>query len=98
MCIRDRRIFLRVAPKQLAGWRRLLDAPSLQPFLRVGTWVGGDRDGNPNVDAGVLSAAFRSQARAVLAFYLDEVHALGAELSLAAELADVSPALAALAG
>ena len=55
------------------------------------------RDGNPNVDAGVLSAAFRSQARAVLAFYLDEVHALGAELSLAAELADVSPALAALA-
>lgn len=91
------RIFLRVAPKQLAAWRRLLDAPSLQPFLRVGTWVGGDRDGNPNVDAGVLAAAFRSQARAVLAFYLDEVHALGAELSLAAELAQVSPALAALA-
>ena len=91
------RIFLRVAPKQLAAWRRLLDAPSLQPFLRVGTWVGGDRDGNPNVDAGVLTAAFRSQARAVLAFYLDEVHALGAELSLAAELAEVSPELAALA-
>ncbi|WP_349680727.1 phosphoenolpyruvate carboxylase [Brevundimonas sp. UBA7534] len=91
------RIFLHVAPRQLAAWRRLLDAPGLQPFLRVGTWVGGDRDGNPNVDATVLAAAFRSQARAVLAFYLDEVHALGAELSLAAELAEVSPELAALA-
>ena len=91
------RIFLHVAPKQLAAWRRLLDAPDLQPFMRVGTWVGGDRDGNPNVDAAVMAAAFRSQARAVLAFYLDEVHALGAELSLAAELAQVSPALQALA-
>ncbi|UQV19848.1 phosphoenolpyruvate carboxylase [Brevundimonas albigilva] len=91
------RIFLHVAPRQLAAWRRLLEAPGLQPFLRVGTWVGGDRDGNPNVDATVLAAAFRSQARAVLAFYLDEVHALGAELSLAVELAAVSPELAALA-
>ncbi|GAW41993.1 Phosphoenolpyruvate carboxylase [Brevundimonas sp. SH203] len=91
------RIFLHVAPRQLSAWRRLLDAPDLQPFMRVGTWVGGDRDGNPNVDATVMAAAFRTQARAVLAFYLDEVHALGAELSLAAELAQVSPELQALA-
>ncbi|WP_370651890.1 phosphoenolpyruvate carboxylase [Brevundimonas sp.] len=91
------RIFLRVAPKQLSAWRRLLDAPGLQPFMRVGTWVGGDRDGNPNVDGTVLAAAFRTQSRAVLGYYLDEVHALGAELSLAAELAQVSPELAVLA-
>ena len=91
------RIFLRVAPRQLADWRRLLEAPELQPFLRIGTWVGGDRDGNPNVDATVLKAAFHSQAKAVLRFYLEEVHALGAELSLAAELAEVTPELAALA-
>ena len=44
-----------------------------------------------------MAAAFRTQARAVLTFYLDEVHALGAELSLAAELAQVSPELQALA-
>ncbi|PZO00916.1 MAG: phosphoenolpyruvate carboxylase [Alphaproteobacteria bacterium] len=91
------RIFLRVAPKQLSAWRRLLDAPDLQPFMRVGTWVGGDRDGNPNVDGAVLAAAFRTQSRAVLGYYLEEVHALGAELSLAAELAQVSPELAILA-
>ena len=90
------RIFLRTAPAQLEAWRRLLDAPDLPPFLRVGTWVGGDRDGNPNVTAEVLTAAFRTQARAVLRYYLEEVHALGAELSLSADLAHISPELRAL--
>ena len=91
------RIFLHVAPAQLAEWRRLLDAPDLTPFVRIGSWVGGDRDGNPNVDASTLRAAFRSQARAALGFYLDEVHALGAELSLSIDLTRVTPELAALA-
>lgn len=91
------RIFLRVVPAQLNDWRRRLDAPDLPPFLRVGSWVGGDRDGNPNVDAAVLKAAFHTQAKACLRFYLDEVHALGAELSLSGSLAPVTPELAALA-
>ena len=91
------RIFLHVAPAQLAEWRRLLEAPDLAPFVRIGSWVGGDRDGNPNVDASTLRAAFRSQARAALGFYLDEVHALGAELSLSIDLTRVTPELAALA-
>ncbi|MGO4687967.1 phosphoenolpyruvate carboxylase [Brevundimonas sp. 2YAF1] len=92
------RIFLHVAPAHLAEWRKLLDAPDLPPFLRIGTWVGGDRDGNPNVDAAVMSAAFRTQSRAVLRFYLDEVNALGEELSLSADLTTVTPELAALVG
>lgn len=91
------RIFLHVAPAQLADWRKRLEAPDLAPFIRIGTWVGGDRDGNPNVDGAVLTAAFRSQARAVLRFYLDEVNALGAELSLSGSMSAVSPALKALA-
>ncbi len=91
------RIFLHVAPAQLAEWRKLLEAPNLTPFVRIGSWVGGDRDGNPNVDADTLRAAFRSQARAALGFYMDEVHALGAELSLSIDLTRVTPELAALA-
>lgn len=90
-------IFLHVAPAQLADWRKRLDAPDLEPFIRIGTWVGGDRDGNPNVDGAVLEAAFAAQSRAVLRFYLREVNALGAELSLSASLAEVSAELAALA-
>src|SRR5690606_6523202 len=57
----------------------------------------GDRDGNPNVDAEVLSAAFRTQARSVLSHYMDQVHALGAELSLSGSLTPVSPELKAFA-
>lgn len=91
------RIFLHVVPAQLADWRRRLEAPDLAPFIRIGSWVGGDRDGNPNVDGAVLASAFRSQARAILRFYLEEVNALGAELSLSGSLSAVSPELAALA-
>lgn len=91
------RVFLRVAPAQLADWRRRLDDPDLAPFIRIGSWVGGDRDGNPNVDGAVLSAAFRTQARAALRHYLDEINALGAELSLSGSLSGISPELAALA-
>ena len=91
------RVFLRVAPEQLIDWRRRLDAPDLKPFIRIGAWVGGDRDGNPNVDADALRAAFATPAKAVMRHYLEAVNVLGAELSLSGSLAETSPALQALA-
>jgi len=66
-------------------------------FLRIGSWIGGDRDGNPFVTADVLNEAVRQQSARALAHYLDELHELGGELSLALSLAPVSPELAALA-
>ncbi|MBU2380688.1 MAG: phosphoenolpyruvate carboxylase [Alphaproteobacteria bacterium] len=91
------RVFLKVTPEQLMDWRRRLDAPDLKPFIRIGAWVGGDRDGNPNVDADALRAAFATPAKAVLRHYLEAVNALGAELSLSGSLAEISPELKALA-
>src|SRR5712671_160270 len=70
----------------------------LASFLRVGSWIGGDRDGNPFVTADVMRGTLRLQSSRVLRFYLEELHTLGAELSLAAHLADVSDELRALAG
>ncbi len=67
------------------------------PFFRMGNWIGGDRDGNPNVGAATLRYAARRQAETALRHHLDEVHALGAELSMSSQLVEVSPALAALA-
>src|SRR4029077_10909460 len=58
---------------------------------------GGDRDGNPFVTAEVMRGTLRLQSSRVMNFYLEELHALGAELSLAAHLADVSEELRALA-
>lgn len=73
------------------------EAAELASFLRIGSWIGGDRDGNPFVTADVLRDTLRLQSSRILHFYLDELHELGGELSLAAQLIDVSPDLAALA-
>src|SRR6201746_635384 len=69
----------------------------LASFLRMGSWIGGDRDGNPFVTAEVMRGTLKMQSSRVLRFYLEELHALGAELSLAAHLADVSEELRTLA-
>jgi len=66
-------------------------------YLRLGSWVGGDRDGNPNVSPETLDYAVRRQAEMVLDHYLEEIHALGAELSVSDTLTKASPALHALA-
>src|SRR6185436_6531683 len=64
----------------------LPQAPWLPSFLTVGTWVGGDRDGNPNVDAHTLEIAATQQARLILGHYLEEVNLLGRELGLSERL------------
>ena len=69
----------------------------LPPFVQMGSWIGGDRDGNPNVDAGTMQHALMRQSATIIEFYLDEVHALGAELSVSTLLATVSTDLQALA-
>ena len=73
------------------------EAMELAPFLRIGSWIGGDRDGNPYVTADVLRTALRLHSTRALDFYLEELHKLGAELSLASLLVKVSPELEALA-
>jgi phosphoenolpyruvate carboxylase len=56
----------------------------LPAFLRWGTWVGGDRDGNPNVTAAVTRATFSRHRAAALTRYLEDVVALGHSLSVSA--------------
>ncbi len=51
-------------------------------FLRMGSWIGGDRDGNPFVTADALRQALFLQSRHAISFYLEELHCLGGELSL----------------
>jgi phosphoenolpyruvate carboxylase len=69
----------------------------LASFLRVGSWIGGDRDGNPFVTAEVLRGTARAQSAAAIRRHLDELHELGGELSLSATLAQISPELKELA-
>jgi phosphoenolpyruvate carboxylase len=67
------------------------------PYIKPGSWVGGDRDGNPFVTAQTLDYAVRRQCEVVLDHYLNEVNVLGSELSLAEEFTGTSVALQALA-
>lgn len=66
-------------------------------FVQMGSWIGGDRDGNPNVNADTVQHALVRQSSTVLDFYMEQVHALGSELSLSTLLVNVSPELQALA-
>ncbi|MDO8298596.1 phosphoenolpyruvate carboxylase, partial [Lacisediminimonas sp.] len=77
--------------------QRAARLPLTRPFLQMGSWIGGDRDGNPNVNSDTMRLALSRQAGTVLDHYLEEVHALGAELSLSTLLVDVSEPLQALA-
>ena len=69
----------------------------LPSFLRMGSWIGGDRDGNPFVSEPVLRAALQLQSGRALKHYLDELHLLGGELSLDSHLVGISQPLEALA-
>ncbi|MET0280419.1 MAG: phosphoenolpyruvate carboxylase, partial [Steroidobacteraceae bacterium] len=91
-----RDVFVPVLPQLYARWDRLLPR-RVGSFLRLGNWIGGDRDGNPNVNAETLRYVLRTASRALLGSYLVQVHALGKELSLSTELAGVSADVVALA-
>ena len=90
------RSFLTALPALYARWDEVLGErpPS---FLRIDSWVGGDRDGNPFVTAPVMRRAMARQSGTALRRYLEDVHALGAELSISSGLAEVTPELRALA-
>ncbi len=89
--------FLREIPRLYANLERELGQADVASFLRMGMWIGGDRDGNPNVSAQTLEHAMRRQCEMALRHYLTEVHWLGTELSQSAMLVTVTPAMRALA-
>ncbi|MDO9598217.1 MAG: phosphoenolpyruvate carboxylase [Azoarcus sp.] len=71
--------------------------PELPPFLTIGSWIGGDRDGNPFVTAEVLATTLALQSACALNHYLQELSTLTSQLSLASQLVPASAALLALA-
>ncbi len=89
--------FLREIPKLYADLEASLDGQPVNSFLRMGHWIGGDRDGNPFVNADTLVFALKRQAEVALRHYLTEVHHLGAELSMSTRLVRHSERMAELA-
>jgi len=69
------------------------DSVPLPRLLRFGTWVGGDMDGNPNVDAGTIRNTLDAQRQAVLGRYQKDLLQLASLLSQSTERVAVSDAL-----
>ena len=96
--------FFEVIPKVNAEVRTALRArwPGshvlAEPILRPGSWIGGDRDGNPNVTGDVVRLATGSASYTAIEHYFAEIAALEEELSMSARLVTVSDELTALAG
>jgi phosphoenolpyruvate carboxylase len=92
-----RSTFLEQIPILYRDIEAALPGHAIAPFFRMGNWIGGDRDGNPNVSAETLETALARQGETALRWYLTQVHELGAELSNSATLCPVTPELQALA-
>jgi phosphoenolpyruvate carboxylase len=57
------------------------DGVVIPRLLRFATWVGGDMDGNPNVNADTIAATLAAQRTLVLERYVEGVNELGRLLS-----------------
>ena len=89
--------FLGEIPRLYATLEADLPGKPVASFFRMGQWIGGDRDGNPNVTAETLEYATRRQCEVALRHYLGEVKALGRELSQSSMMAEFTPEVRALA-
>jgi phosphoenolpyruvate carboxylase len=66
-----------------------LDIPAM---LRFGSWIGGDRDGNPNVTAAITREAFLTQHATILRAYIERVDGLVGILTHSQDFCTPSPA------
>ncbi|QYY33864.1 phosphoenolpyruvate carboxylase (plasmid) [Cupriavidus pinatubonensis] len=97
------RTFLREVPRLYCGLEdaisEMCNGPrkngvfATPPLLQIGTWIGGDRDGNPNIDAPVLRMAARLQFEACIGHYQSTLGELVQMLTLSTARTRVAPAV-----
>lgn len=71
--------------------------PRIASFLRIGSWIGGDRDGNPFVTHQIMLHAAERHSALILDHYIEEVERIGQTMSLTERLIKVTSELEGLA-
>ncbi|HEY5930372.1 MAG TPA: phosphoenolpyruvate carboxylase [Burkholderiales bacterium] len=97
----SRYTFLRQLPRLYAEVEDLLAENGIRSpagsYIRLGSWIGGDRDGNPFVTHDVMRMAMSRHSATAMDFYFEEIHRLGGELSQSIRIVETTPELEALA-
>ena len=78
-------------------WPAAMNGRTPHPYVPMGSWIGGDRDGNPFVTATELRFSLRRQAEVAIAHHLDGLARLGRDLSMSSRLVRPTDAVIALA-
>ncbi len=68
-------------------------ARDIKPFIHFGSWVGSDRDGNPNVTAAITRTTALKQRRVIIGFYLSRMEDFIRRFSQSDQYIDVSKKL-----
>lgn len=94
-----REAFYPVIPKLYLGLKGAMEKfypdnePHLPPFLKFGSWIGADRDGNPNVTPDLTRWALKAQKDLILSLYIQSVNELIGSLSQSTTKVNVSSEL-----
>ncbi|WP_104748859.1 phosphoenolpyruvate carboxylase [Helicobacter cetorum] len=78
------------ALETLRSVEKVLNEPLTQSPIILGSWIGGDRDGNPFVTNALMTQTLRIQHAFIIEFYIKEVRALTRELSLSSDFCTIS--------
>ncbi len=86
-------LYAELAAAFAAEYGRVLPPADMPLMLSFGSWIGGDRDGNPFVTPEVTEEALRDAREHILGFYRDEVQSLFDLLTNSVQQVDISSAL-----
>ena len=71
----------------------MLEHPLKHSPIRLGSWIGGDRDGNPFVTNDLMTEVMKIQHKLIINFYIKKLERLVRELSISEDYTKTSPRL-----